>query len=238
VAVSVGRSAVELPTAAAVYHYAVDAGGVGVTCPTVGSLRAVLAAVEGTPTLSVYAAPSALAGLGWPGRYRLAGAVARGRVDLVVAETVAACRAWGEEWSGRLDRASRRLVFDEQPAIPTDTYGKSVTLDVPTHQTARRVIAAWPAPVAETFRTAAARGPLRSGRGLPTGLTAAWGLARADGTAADVRQLGGSLGCRDAALDALSRLRRCEAVSVADGRLAARVDDPWPGALVRLVGHR
>ena len=236
-AVSVARPAVELPSAAAVYHYAVDASAAGVTCPTAGSLRAVVATVK-EATLSVYAAPSALAGLGWPGRYRLAGAVALGRVDLVVAETVAACRAWGEEWSGRLAHASRRLVFDEQPAIPTDTYGESVTLDVPTHRTARRAIASWPAPVAETFRTAAARGPLRSGKGFPTGLTAAWGLARAGGTPADVRRLGASLGCRAAALDALGRLRRCEAVSVADGRLAARVDNPWPGALVRLVGHR
>jgi hypothetical protein len=237
VAVSVARPAVELPTPAAVYHYAVDAGAAGVTCPTAGSLRAVVAAVAET-TLSVYAAPSALAELGWPGRYQLASAVAGGRVDLAVAETVAACRAWGEEWSGRLDHGSRRLVFDEQPAVPTDAYGESVTLDVPTHQTARRVIASWPALVGGTFRAAAARGPLRSGRGFPTGLTAAWGLARAGGTPADVRRLGASLGCRAAALDALGRLRRCEAVSVADGRLAAHVDDPWPGALVRLVGHR
>lgn len=238
VAVSVGRSAVELPTAAAVYHYAVDAGGVGVTCPTVGSLRAVLAAVEGTPTLSVYAAPSALAGLGWPGRYRLAGAVDRERVDLAVAETVSACRAWGEGWSATLDRASRQLVFDDQTTRPTDTYGAPAAPDVPTHRTAQQAIAAWPESVAETFRAAAAHGPLRSGRGLPAGLTAAWGVARAGGTAGGVRRLGASLGCRAAALDALGRLRQCAAVSVADGRLAARVDDPWPGALVRLVGHR
>lgn len=220
------------------YRYAVDAGGVGVTCPTTGSLRAVLGAAPETATLSVYTAPSALAGLGWPDRYRLAGAVDHGEVDLAVAETVSTCRAWGDEWSATLDQHSHALVFDEQPAIPTDTYGASATLDVPAYHTARQVIAGWSEPVVETFRAAAARGPLRSGVGFPAGLTAAWGVARAGGTAGDVRRLGASLGCRDATLDALGRLRRYEAVSVADGRLAARVDDPWPGGLVRLVDPR
>ena len=237
VVVSVAPPTVELPTAAAVYHYAVDTGGVGVTCPTTGSLRAVLAAVEEPPTLSVYATPSALAGLGWPDRYRLAGAVADEHVDLAVAETVSACRAWGEGWSATLDRAGRRLVFDEQTTTPTDTYGAPAAPNVPTHRTAQQVIATWPESVAETFRAAARRGPLRSGTGLPAGLTAAWGVARAGETAGDVRRLGASLGCQAAALDALGRLRRCAAVSVADGRLVARVEDPWPGALIRLVDH-
>jgi|GEM_PF-2608908 len=220
------------------YQYAVDAGSVGVTCPTTGSLRAVSEATAETAALSVYTAPSALAGLGWPDRYRLAGAVDHGCVDLAVAETVSACRVWGEGWSATLDRHSRALVFDEQTARPTDTYGEPATLDVPTHRTAQQVIATRSTSVTETFRTAAARGPLRSGRGFPAGLTAAWGVARAGGTAGDVRRLGASLGRRDAALDALGRLRRYEAVSAADGRLAARVDDPWPGALVRLVEPR
>jgi hypothetical protein len=230
-----GQPTVNLPTPAAIYRYAVDAGGVGVTCPTTGSLRAVLGVAAETATLSVYAAPSALAGLGWPDRYRLAGGVDRGDVSLAAVETVATCRAWGEEWSARFDRHSQTLVFDEQPAIPTDTYGESVTPEVPPHRTARQVIAGWSEPVAETFRAAAARGPLRSGVGFPAGLTAAWGVARAGGTASAVRRLGASLGCLTAALDALGRLRRYEAVSVTDGRLAARVDDPWPGGLVRLV---
>lgn len=228
---------VQLPTAAAAYRYAVDAGDrVGVTCPTTGSVRAAVSAAEtATARVSVYAAESALAGLGWPGRYRLAGAVARDSVDLAVARTGPELRVWADDWSARLHRPSRRLVFDDSPERPTETYGEPATLDVPTHRAATRSLASWPDPVAETFDAAAARGPLRSGDGLPAGLTAAWAVARAGGTPSDVRRLGSSLGRRAPALAAVERLQRHDAVSVTDGRLAARFDDPWPGALLPLA---
>lgn len=219
------------------YRYAVEADDrVGVTCPTTGSVRAALTAAEtATALVSVYAAPAGLDGLGWPGRYRLAGAVERGDVDLAVARTGSECLAWSDDWSARLHRPSRRLVFDETVEPPTDTHGEPTTVDVPTRRTAEQSLASWPDPVAETFDAAAARGPFRSGDGLPVGLTTAWAVARVGGTAGDVRRLGASLGRRDAALDALGRLRHDEVVSVTDGRLAAPADDPWPGALIRLV---
>ena len=124
------------------YRYAVEVGDrVGVTCPTTGSVRATVTAAEtvtetAAAPVSVYAAPSGLAGLGWPGRYRLAGAVDRGNVDLAVARTVSACRAWADDWSARPRCPTRRLVSDEtrltrgrrQPSLP-DGVVASVTDD-------------------------------------------------------------------------------------------------------------
>ncbi|MEZ3144545.1 hypothetical protein [Halobaculum sp. MBLA0143] len=129
---------VRLPTAAAMYRYAVEADDrVGVTCPTTGSVRAALTAAEtATALVSVYAAPAGLDGLGWPGRYRLAGAVERGDVDLAVARTGSEWLAWSDDWSARPRCPTRRLVSDEtrltrgrrQPSLP-DGVVASVTDD-------------------------------------------------------------------------------------------------------------
>lgn len=245
------REAIPVRTTAEAYTHVLDHGADGaavvVTCPTAWALRGALdAAATATTTTPVHVHTTrvALDRFGWPGRYRLAGAVARATVSVHTAD-VSQCRAWScsGEWRAGFESETNTLVVadgvDTVVSVEIDdpaAYDDPVAFGVPSRRAAARAYTAWPDAVGETFDTAAERGPLRSGGDPPAGLVTAWAVARAGCRPAAAARLGRRLGCDGDARTALETLRREGLVVVDDGRLDTPVgDEPWPSVLLELV---
>lgn len=240
------REAIPIRTTAEAYTHVLDRGTDGaavvVTCPTAWALRGALDAVATATTTPVHVHTTrvALGRFGWPGRYRLAGAVARDTVSVHTGD-VSQCRAWSRvgEWRAGIEPETNTLVVADDvdtAALVAPEYDDPVAFGVPSRRAAARVYTAWPDAVGETFDTAAEHGPLRSGGDPPAGLVTAWAVARAGCRPAAAARLGRRLGCDGDARAALEALRREGLVEVDGDRLDTPVgDEPWPSVLLELV---